>query len=144
MTTKSRSSELKNRIFLKVVRGLIGQRLERSVNKGMCAYRGNNGTKCAAGHLMNDKEYRDNFENNRVRFVSSNTVSMFFKEKYKYNEEIVNLVRECQQKHDLYKPGCLGNGRKAWASGMLDVYHEYSINSPTAKAMIETVLAISE
>jgi len=35
---------------------LAGQGFERSVNGGICLYRGPNGTKCAIGYCLSDEE----------------------------------------------------------------------------------------
>lgn len=54
----------KQKIFNKVVRALAGQGFQRSISNtdGTCLYRGPNGLKCAAGHLISDKDYNPDFE----------------------------------------------------------------------------------
>lgn len=50
-------------IFDKVWAGLKGQGFERSITEeGICVYRGPNGTKCAAGHVLPDEEYDPEYD----------------------------------------------------------------------------------
>lgn len=136
------ATALKNQIFLKVVRGLIGQKLVRSVSAtGDCTYRGINGCKCAAGHLIPDKDYNPNMEGNSVSCSIHNPISAYFVNKYK-SREIIKLIRDCQYAHDTAEG--LATSKSVWAARMLEIYDSYKINSPTAKIMLETVLAVAE
>jgi hypothetical protein len=52
----------KQEMFNKVWLGLQGQGWKKSILHGQCKYRGPNGTKCAAGHLIPDDKYDPIFE----------------------------------------------------------------------------------
>jgi hypothetical protein len=53
----------KQRWFVRAVNGLAGQGFKRSMSPtNGCLYRGPNGTKCAIGHLIRDRDYRPYFE----------------------------------------------------------------------------------
>lgn len=67
-------------IFDKVWAGLKAQGFERSVVNDRCRYRGPNGTKCAAGHLIPDEEYVTKMEGGGVYSRP------WFKEKFNRNE----------------------------------------------------------
>lgn len=60
-------------IFDKALFGIRQQNYEQSANGESCAYRGNNGTKCAVGHCIDDAtaERWDSFEGgSSIRSVS--------------------------------------------------------------------------
>lgn len=62
-------------IFDKVYLGLKSQGFERSMRKNeygdrICAYRGEDGLKCAAGHLMPNTTFRKSMEGNDVSSIS--------------------------------------------------------------------------
>lgn len=136
----------KNRVFLKIVRGIIGQGCIPSVNAGgACMYRGLNGLKCAAGHCITDKEYKASYENQGLCLIihtETNAVTDLFLKKYK-NNDTVKMIVQCQNDHDSH------NGLKSetnpqlcWARRMLVTAKEYGVNSPVALAMLETVVAL--
>jgi hypothetical protein len=61
-------------VFNTVVEGLAGQQWQQSVvadsgSGTVCAYRGLEGRKCAAGHLITDEHYDANFERTGVSDV---------------------------------------------------------------------------
>lgn len=80
-------------IFNIVSKHLLNQR-QKSILNSFCAYRGENGLKCAAGILIPDDEYKPEFEQNRWHvLVSENLVQN------KFSQEIAEL----QEIHD-YAP----------------------------------------
>ena len=92
-------------IFDKVVAHLRSQGCKSQESAGgMCVYRGPNGTKCAAGCLIEDKYYRRAFEGNTFEHIilSSNALSAQF-------STHVELIQALQNAHDM-------NPVKAWES----------------------------
>jgi hypothetical protein len=63
---KALTKEQKQDFFNRAVAGLASQGFERAISDGNCAYRGENGRKCAIGHLMPDGLYEPRFENKRA------------------------------------------------------------------------------
>jgi hypothetical protein len=81
-------------IFNKVWTGLKAQKFERSTFRAdqlICAYRGEEGRKCAAGHLIPDEEYRALWEGRRVRALD------FFA---RFSFEELDLIDALQRAHD--------------------------------------------
>lgn len=64
----------------------------------VCAYRGDNGCKCSAGKLIDDKDYRPSME---LASISSNPAVMALLERDGHE---IYLVKELQKIHDLYDP----------------------------------------
>lgn len=65
--TESRTPQ---EVFDYVMTALARQGWLPSVDIGACAYRGDNGKMCAAGHCMPDVVYTDNIEGNGIRSES--------------------------------------------------------------------------
>lgn len=83
-------------IFDKVWTGLKGQGFERSVNKeNRCVYRGQNGLKCAAGHVLPDEKYDVDYDNGNGYNV---TAIDWFTKTFSIDE--LNLLHRLQQIHD--------------------------------------------
>lgn len=59
----------KQQIFDEVAYGIIQQGAPSVNASGSCRYRGPNGRKCAAGHLIPDDRYKDSMEGCRVHAV---------------------------------------------------------------------------
>ncbi len=57
-------------IFEQVKNHLLTQKERSMLNEDTCAYRGTNGLKCAAGCLISDDEYKENFENKRWKALA--------------------------------------------------------------------------
>lgn len=82
-------------IFNTVFAGLAGQGWQQSVNSdGRCQYRGNDGMKCAAGHLIPDAEYDLYFEGSAVVGVP------YFIRRYPEAARI--FIGKLQNMHDYY------------------------------------------
>lgn len=86
-------------IFDTVARALIEQgRPSILINnsKGIdCVYRGLDGLKCAAGHLMPNRAYRKGMENTSVDDIA------FFEKRFGVDTEEMNLLKALQNAHDL-------------------------------------------
>lgn len=61
--------EIKQALFDRAVKGLASQGFEPSFLPGgdTCAYRGEDGKRCAVGHLMPDEAYRPEMEGRNIR-----------------------------------------------------------------------------
>lgn len=61
----------------------------------ICMYRGDNGAKCAIGHLIPDSKYDEKMENNCIeKLIERNWFP------YKYGVKYINQLAELQQLHD--------------------------------------------
>jgi hypothetical protein len=92
----------KQEMFNKVWFGLQGQDWKQSVDSfngggNQCAYRGANGAKCAAGHLIPDENYDEEFEGCGIGSLL-NRYPMLFNEAM--NQECVSFIKEMQAIHD--------------------------------------------
>lgn len=67
-----------------------------AMRKGCCAYRGDNGTRCAVGFLIEDDEYRDIFEGKTVDELVAKFAAFDVKD-----EETVALLCSLQYAHDM-------------------------------------------
>lgn len=88
-------------IFNKVWNGLKAQGFERSMavvdeedTLKKCAYRGENGRKCAAGHLIPDELYKKEFEGNGAYRLRLLWDTLGIKEKD------ISTISNLQQRHD--------------------------------------------
>lgn len=125
-------AEERNELFGKVVDGIIGQGCKVSVDEeGTCLYRGPNNTKCAAGQIIPDSEYKPEFEKNTV------TMLHYFTEKY--SRRTLSFLMRAQNAHD---DKLRFEGKASWAKNMLEVANEFGIDAPIAKAKLETIVAI--
>lgn len=83
-------------IFNQVCAHLITQG-KPALNKGACAYRGEWGTRCAVGFLVEDEEYRSDFEGKTVDGLKGHTFAKFDIE----DEDTVLLLCSLQYAHDM-------------------------------------------
>lgn len=118
MDTITNIDEAKRFAFDTVYKALEAQRWERSMGKYrdqaagremlQCAYRGDYGRKCAAGHLMRDGMYQPHMEsvafdklNPRMGDLLISPLGEFFNHSMNYNYiEMARLIRKMQQAHD--------------------------------------------
>jgi hypothetical protein len=77
-----------------------------------CAYRGDNGLKCAAGCLIPDEIYNHHFESIPWRLLVDN---------HDFPHNHARLITKLQYIHDHYDP-------KNWRNQLLDVAFCYSLN----------------
>lgn len=85
-------------VFDKVMQGLAAQGFERSMNTltNSCAYRGDEGRKCAAGLLIPDAEYAAEFEGRRFNVVIGAAGSVIDI----LQDEHLELILALQSAHD--------------------------------------------
>jgi hypothetical protein len=89
-------------LFYKVVRGLDAQGWERSVNSiGTCVYRGPDGRKCAAGHLIKDEHYSRNFERSGV--LDRRITAAIAASNPEYSAANLYYIKQLQALHDGHK-----------------------------------------
>jgi hypothetical protein len=90
----------KQEIFDKVINGLVSQNLQQSHLNDRCMYRGPNGLKCAAGHLIPDEIYEPAMEGNRIGYVVKK-YKMLQDIDYFVDNEILNMITDLQIWHDI-------------------------------------------
>lgn len=95
-------------LFNQVYRGLQAQGFERARDSmGLCAYRANEGRKCAAGHLINDDEYTPELEGCSLRAgvltgrTSNQNLLAYALLKSGVPIPLLQTVTELQEIHDL-------------------------------------------
>ena len=88
------NQEIFNTIYL----GLESQGFKRSRDemRGYCMFRGDNGMKCAAGWLIPDEEYDEDFENQGM-VVQNDWFINHFGDAY---GDTIWLIRDLQKIHD--------------------------------------------
>ncbi len=105
ITLKTLPQATAQEVFDQVAKHLLTQ-MKKSVakraaesasdSKDYCMYRGFDGTKCAAGCLISDDEYKLEFENHNW--------SHLFGTKYLVPKEHGHLIMKLQNIHDCYEP----------------------------------------
>lgn len=102
----------------------VKQQGQPSIIAGKCRYRGNNGVKCAAGHLMGDDEYKECFEGCEWSALNDNR---------DVPDVHLNLICSLQNAHDSI--GCCIGGRgkrpfrEEWAEETRKVAELYNLNA---------------
>ncbi len=93
-------------MFTKVYKGLQAQSFQQSL-RGGCVYRGVNGRKCAAGHILPDEVYRRDMEGDSCYSVSE------------FNDlvEDVYALRILQEIHDGFEGEQMQRQLINWAVG---------------------------
>lgn len=87
----------RQQIFDKVLTALITQKVASLDYTNACAYRGENGTKCAAGHLISDHYYRKSMEGIIIHSLRDNNFKL-----PKFITENIELIQQLQYVHDNY------------------------------------------
>jgi hypothetical protein len=94
-------------MFTKVWLGLEAQGWKRSLRtspaseaEGSCAYRGMNGAKCAAGHLIPDENYKPEMEGLRIMHLVRHNPLIFGEPLDTFEE---HLAYKMQRAHDFFK-----------------------------------------
>ena len=105
ITLKTLPQATAQEVFDQVAKHLLTQ-MKKSVakraaesasdSKDYCMYRGFDGTKCAAGCLIADDEYKLEFENHNWSHLSSTN--------YLVPKEHCHLIMKLQNIHDCYEP----------------------------------------
>lgn len=92
ITLKTLPEATSQQVFDQVAVHLLKQNATSELHSGDCAYRGLNGLKCAAGCLISDDEYKQDFEGCRWNDIAGKGSNHF------------DLIRELQVLHDFYEP----------------------------------------
>ena len=106
--------------FDKVLKAIRKQNYQRSATKvGSCKYRGPNGLRCAAGHLIPNNLYRKSMEGKTInsRIINMPTIGEYFKN---VNSD---LLSDLQSAHDRD----LKYGENNWETGMKQIAKEYNL-----------------
>lgn len=113
-------------IFNKALFGIRQQNYEQSDNGDSCAYRGNNGTKCAVGHCIDDTtaERWDSFDGSGI----SNIQLKHFED---YNQffdvEQLPLLQNLQACHDNYLGVSRWNGSLKFEQEMKNIAQQFNL-----------------
>jgi hypothetical protein len=114
ITLKTLHKATTQQVFDQVATHLLKQK-RRSEGKGsgLCAYKSENGRKCAAGCLISDAEYKPEFEGNNWReMISRHKVPA-------YHEE---LILTLQSLHDKVPP-------PEWCEGLRKIAKTYDLKA---------------
>lgn len=111
ITLKTLNTATEQEVFDQVAEHLLKQNAQSRHALG-CAYRGNDGLKCAAGCLIADDEYSEEFENKPWSELGRN-ISNFPK---KHS----GLIQGLQAIHDTRPPVC-------WPSHLQELAKEYGL-----------------
>lgn len=115
-------------VFNQVARHLLTQK-KRSMIGGACAYRGDNGTMCAAGCLMSDEEAQ-NINNS----VESNTVPWIaLVDEKVVTKKHFDLISQLQYIHDVIKID-------EWLKQLIDLAKHYNLDYTIVKTLTPTVV----
>lgn len=117
--------------FDTVARALAAQgRPSVSAETCLCRYRGDNGTKCAVGHLIPDELYRPELEGN----VASTLCIREITEALGHNRV---LVRELQHAHDnAYDDSSPDGWLKLWAGAMRNIAEDWGLSMEALEAAL--------
>lgn len=103
-------------IFDQVAKALIAQGAASYDPDYGCAYRSDNGHKCAVGHLLLDEEYDPKFEGRSADIIALPDRLRPFKA----------LLRDLQDAHDLHlKP----SGFEAWRTRMWEIAYSHGLSA---------------
>jgi len=111
ITLKTLNTATEQEVFDQIAEHLLKQNAQ-SKQALNCAYRGNDGLKCAAGCLIADNEYSEEFEN-RGWAVLVRNIPNFPKKHSK-------LIQGLQAIHDTRPPVC-------WPSYLQELAREYGL-----------------
>lgn len=111
ITLKTLNTATEQEVFDQVAEHLLKQNAQSRQATG-CAYRGNGGLKCAAGCLIADDEYSEEFENLRWAKLIRNNPN--------FPKRHGGLIQELQVVHDHYPPDC-------WPSHLQELAREYGL-----------------
>lgn len=97
ITLKTLDAATEQEVFDQVAEHLLKQNAQSKHDLG-CAYRGNNGLKCAAGCLIADNEYSEEFENRGWAVLVRNIPN--------FPKRHSGLIQGLQAIHDTRPPVC--------------------------------------
>ena len=113
-------------VFDQVATHLLRQRkVSRNPETQMCAYRGADGLKCAAGCLIGDDEYSSAMEN-----LEWDQLEMQ-KQRFTVPEEHIGLITDLQQVHDNADDeiGIGGDAYATWLKELEEVADSYGLST---------------
>lgn len=113
ITLKTLPESTKQEVFDYVANHLLTQGKKSLLDTGVCAYRGLDGMKCAAGVLMSDEEYQPYFE--------INTWTQLEKKLNKFPVIHADLIRSLQLVHDGMQP-------ENWVNGLKELAQKHKLN----------------
>lgn len=118
ITLKTLPEATEQEVFNQVYKHLMTQ-MEKSMEFGMCKYKGPKGLKCAAGCLIGDDEYRSQFDNN---INTDNSWSYFVGSKI-VPDNCAKLICILQGLHDGYDV-------KQWEDQLRKLAKDYNLEVP--------------
>lgn len=115
-------------VFNKSFLGVYNQGCQAMYGDGTCKYRGENGTKCAAGHVILDEHYRFNLENRRINYPSVGEALILS------GVDVVHsitptfyMLQELQNTHDEYDSG---DFRQYWRTKCTTIATKFGLEMP--------------
>lgn len=111
ITLKTLDAATEQEVFDQVAEHLLKQNAQSKHDLG-CAYRGNNGLKCAAGCLIADNEYSEEFENRGWAVLVRNIPN--------FPKRHSGLIQGLQAIHDTSPPVC-------WPYYLQELAREYRL-----------------
>lgn len=116
-------------IFNKVYRHLLKQNKKSRARIGgtgkiSCAYRGDNGLRCAVGCLIPNKAYSPKMEGLSVECISGGDYRSFPSLDWMHKHRF--LLSDLQKVHDRVKPS-------AWPTKLKELANEYKLKIPKVK-----------
>lgn len=133
----------KQETFDIVARGLLTQAARSTNANGDCKYRGSNGTKCAAGFLIPDEQYRHSLEGETVVGGPAQPV-------IESQGHDLPLVGALQELHDvgweLYRFSLEGedydhNVMRSWPSGFRKIAKDWGLSAAVVDELEDRFLA---
>jgi hypothetical protein len=118
-------------MFNLAVGGLIAQN-EFSINLDdwQCCYLSENGSKCAAGHLIPDGKYKPEFEGKHAQ-------ALFPEEGFVTDVKLLRFLTELQQAHDSAAEAS-SRVTERWAS-MMRTYYQIAVNHCLSVVYVDAV-----
>ena len=107
-------------VFNKVAAHLLAQREQSLTADGRCAYRGQNGRRCAVGCLINDEHYHSALEDKTTPITEAfkaveNSLGL-----PRLSPRLVFLLEELQVLHDHTPPS-------TWREELKELAHQYEL-----------------
>ena len=111
----------KQEMFDKVYIGLLNQKFERSMKNygemSTCAYRGDGGMKCAAGHLIPDEEYKSDMDVSPSTLTQLRSEGLLPKCFQSLSQDDFIFVQKLQNVHDSsYTPSAMKHAIREFAA----------------------------
>lgn len=114
-------------IFDKALFGIRQQNYAQSSKFSTCVYRGNNGTKCAVGHCIDDETAKkwDTFSDSSIQQVFQIDEEGFMKI---FDESQIELLAALQYCHDCFLDVCIsGSGEESFENHMKLLAQQFNL-----------------